>query len=467
VTRSERPDDASEGPAPRPGPHVLIIGGGASGVLMATQLLSRPEKSFRVTIVEGQHTLGCGVAYSTRDPDHLLNTRVQNMSAWPDQPDHFLNWLRTKPQTRTLDGQSFVGRETYGAYLASLLAPWTGAEGARRLRCVQQTCVGISETPNGVTALLEDGQSLIGDTLVIATGHVLPEPDPCGLILGPWQDPGPIEPTQRVVIIGTGLSMVDQALSLLKSGHRGEIVALSRRGLLPRTHTTTNPVRLTLADIPRFVPTSVLLHWLRGLVAKTETAGGNWRDVIDGIRPFVRTIWRALPPVERARFLRHGATWWDVHRHRIPPASAEVIRLAQMRGQLVIRRAAFLGASAGPDNTRVVKVRAVQSDQIDHIPAGLVIDCRGIRRDPEHNAAPLVKNLLTRGMARVDLMRLGLDVSVDCRLINQTGEASARIRVIGPASRAAFWEITSIPDIRDQVAVLASKLTTPTRLGAD
>lgn len=143
-----------------------------------------------------------------------------------------------------------------------------------------------------------------------------------------------------------------------------------------------------------------------------------------------------------------------------PPASAEAINAAKARGQLVVRRRAFVGASTGLDATRIVQFRPVQTDQIDTIPASLIVDCRGIRRDPEHNATPLVKNLLDRGLARIDPLRHGLNVSIACRLINQGGEACTRIRVIGPASRAAFWEITAIPDIREQTHMLAASLQT-------
>ena len=45
-----------------------------------------------------------------------------------------------------------------------------------------------------------------------------------------------------MVIIGTGLSMVDQALSLLNKGHRGPILAYSRRGLLPLPHAASKPL---------------------------------------------------------------------------------------------------------------------------------------------------------------------------------------------------------------------------------
>ena len=79
-------------------PHVIIIGGGASGVLLAAHLLRDPATPLRVTVIEGSHMLGCGVAYSTADPNHLLNTRVANMSAFPDDPDHFRRWLAARGQ---------------------------------------------------------------------------------------------------------------------------------------------------------------------------------------------------------------------------------------------------------------------------------------------------------------------------------------------------------------------------------
>ena len=75
--------------------HVLVIGGGASGVLMTAHLLMQP--AITVTVVEKGDLLGCGIAYSTKDPGHLLNTRVSNMSAFARDPDHFRRWLAARP----------------------------------------------------------------------------------------------------------------------------------------------------------------------------------------------------------------------------------------------------------------------------------------------------------------------------------------------------------------------------------
>jgi len=83
--------------------------GGASGVLLAAQLLRRGRGRVAVTILEKGARLGCGVAYSTSDPQHLLNTSVANMLAYPDQPEHFLEWLRGR-QGQEVDPQSASSR---------------------------------------------------------------------------------------------------------------------------------------------------------------------------------------------------------------------------------------------------------------------------------------------------------------------------------------------------------------------
>ncbi|MDP3341884.1 FAD/NAD(P)-binding protein [Frigidibacter sp.] len=440
------------------GPHVVVIGGGASGVLMATHLLSRQDVAFRVTIIEGRHAPGRGVAYSTDDPDHLLNTRAHNMSAFPNDPGHFLNWLRTRSDGRGVTGQCFVSRSTYGSYLSSLISPWLQGAGPQRLRFVHQTALRLQETPAGVVVHLGDGQSVIGDIAVLATGHVLEAPDPQGLLLGAWDDPDDFDRGARVVIIGSGLSMVDRVITLLKAGHRGEILCVSRRGQLPRTHRPTKPLALTLAEIPLGAPMTVLIGWARGLARQAEQQGGTWRDAVDGIRPHVKAIWRNLPLAERSRFLRHAATWWDVHRHRIPPASEATLQQAMATGQMRVMRGSFLRAERLPGGQAGARILPSGSATPLILPATLIFDCRGIRRDPARHASPLIADLLRRGSARVDPLNIGLDVGSSCRLLGKDDWASGKLFAIGPVSRAAFWEITAIPDIREQTSRLAAVL---------
>ncbi|WP_444455414.1 FAD/NAD(P)-binding protein [Rhodobacter capsulatus] len=247
--------------------HVLVIGGGASGVLMAFHVL-RAASETRVTLIERSPGIGIGLAYATEDPDHLLNTRVINMSALPEDPEHFLRWLWQA--NRAVSGASFVSRATYGRYLESLLAPWASGP---RLRLVQAEAVRLTEAPPGrVTLTLDDGQTVIADHAILATGHPRPV-----AVRGLQADVTqvPLDPDLPVAILGTGLSMVDQVTTLLKSGHRGTIFALSRRGLLPRVHGPGTPLATSLGEVPLGAPASVLLHWLRRQVRRAEIAGGT------------------------------------------------------------------------------------------------------------------------------------------------------------------------------------------------
>lgn len=436
--------------------HVAIVGGGASGVLMAIHLLDRKDADFRVTILEGRNMLGCGIAYSTQDPGHLLNTRVSNMSAFARDPDHFRRWLAARPGLPS-DELCFVGRATYGAYLSDLLRACQSGPGRGRLSCIRQTCTGLRRKGGGFVLELEGGASLLADQVILATGHSRPEGDPSGLLTGAWDTIPATDPDGRVLIVGTGLSMIDQALSLLAQGHRGEILALSRRGLLPRAHGPAVPLILSVADVPLGAPVSALFRWARRLARQAELQGGSWRDAIDAIRPHVRRLWTGLSTEERARFLRHAAPWWDVHRHRMPPASAERIGKAMARGQLRVMRGAFLSARPGQGGV-VAELRLPGGAGRLELTAARIIDCRGIRRDLRRHGSPLVRTMLAKGQVRLDPLRIGLDVASDGTLRDAAGARIEGLFAIGPASRAAFWEITAIPDIREQVAALAASL---------
>ena len=432
--------------------HVLVIGGGASGVLMTAHLLRQAGAA--VTLVEKGDLLGCGIAYSTTDPDHLLNTRVHNMSAFPDQPHHFQDWLAARGQDPGPDG--FVSRTTYGQYMGDLLAPW---KHDGRLTILRGEMVALDHDEGGVTGRLSDGRTVRADHAILATGHAVPEPQPD--LDSAWSFQGAVDPDSRVVIIGSGLSMVDQTLSLLKAGHRGEIVSLSRHGLLPLAHGTVLPHPVPVQPVPG-AEISALLHWGRSLAREAEAAGGSWRDAVDSIRPHVHRIWRDMSLPQRRRFMRHAGSWWGVHRHRIPPASWDTLCDALTRGQLVIRRGTFERAEGMKDH-RLAHVRRPDGTRTT-IAAARIVDCRGILRDLEAHGSPLIRDLLSRGTARMDPLRIGLDVALDARLIDRTGTPVDRIRALGPVSRAAFWEITAIPDIREQAARLA---TSPCRQEAD
>lgn len=460
----DHPDCVPNPPSARPacrGPHVLIVGGGASGVLAAAHLL-RAAPSAHVTVVEPNDRLGAGLAYATADRTHLLNVCAGRMSALADDPGHFLGWLARQGQDD--DAGRFVPRRVYGAYLADLLTPWRTTR-QPRVRHIRSVCVDLAAGPQGITATLADGSTLCADHAILATGHTLPQ------AVAQVDPPAPsatAEATpqgERVLILGTGLTMVDHVLSLLDQGFCGQITAVSRRGLLPMAHRPATALPLAAGDIPIGLPVSRLCRWLRDLARLAEHRGGTWRDAMEALRPQTQRIWRNMSEAERARFLRHGQRWWDIHRHRMPPSSELRLWAALDSGQLGIVRAEVVSVGELAGGVTAL-IRPFGGSELEVLRADRVLDARGLRWNP--SLSPLLAQLLAQGTIRVGPLGLGLDLSAESAVIGADGRSSDRIWSIGPPARAAFWEITAIPDIREQAARLAAHLagtvTTDARL---
>ncbi|MCP1845562.1 putative NAD(P)/FAD-binding protein YdhS [Bradyrhizobium sp. USDA 4524] len=439
--------------------HAIIIGGGASGVLLAYQLLQNRELGFRVTLIERRLAIGRGPAYHTSNPEHVLNVRAANMSALPEDPEHFWRWLSNRREgPQCPDPYCFVPRRTYGDYLASLVTPFTSSEGgARRLTIVHGQCVDVVEGTAGVTVTLDSSSSHTGDVAVLATGNESPVARfPCDA--DPWAAPSTsVDGDATVLILGTGLTMVDYLLSLLRGGHRGQIVAMSRRGLLARAHRRTDPARIDESDVPFGASASQLLRWLRVRIEAQMAAGGDWRSVIDALRPHTQRLWQELPLASRRRFLEHARAWWDIHRHRTAPEVEMRLTQVLASGRLSLVAAKITGIEPNASGALVRYRRRGQQDTAS-LQVGLIVDCTGIVKDPRATDNPVIQCLFEHGLARADALQIGIDIANDCAVINRNGIASRRLFAVGPLTRAAFWEIVAIPDIRNQCAKLAPRL---------
>jgi uncharacterized NAD(P)/FAD-binding protein YdhS len=436
----------------------IIIGGGASGVLLAAHLLRNPAPLV-VTLVEQREELGAGVAYSTNDRSHLLNVRASNMSAFPDDEEHFVRWLRQHAPDIAGHLPSpffFAPRYLYRDYLAGLLAQHFATG---RLRRVQATAVSLAEGAADVTVRFSDGSSLQADKAIIATGNEGPRLSPAPWRYDGWRSAPPpeIAADAPVVMIGTGLTMVDWVLTLLHAGHTGPITAFSPHGLMPKSHRPTRAKTLRAAEVSFGQPLSYLTDWLRSEVALVEEAGGDWRSVIDALRPHTQRLWQAFSIAEKRRFLRHGRAWWDQHRHRIAPAAAEKLAAARASGQLRIipaRLEGFNERDGGVD----VSIAHSKTGRRELLHAKAVFECRGRAGDIKRTENPILQSLLRNGQARPDALQLGLDVSGEYAIIGANGESSRNVYAIGPVTSGVFWEVTAVPDIRLQAAGVAASL---------
>jgi uncharacterized NAD(P)/FAD-binding protein YdhS len=428
-------------------PPVAVIGGGFSGTMVAAQLA---RKGVDAVLIDGSGRAGLGVAYSTREPAHVLNVRAEVMSAWPDDLEHFVRLVEEEGGTR----HDFVQRRQFGRYLKAILQDGvvTG-----RLRLVEEQAVSAEPGEGGWNVGLEDGDSIEASGLVLAIGNQPPEPMPFGrdsarVINNPWgaEALAAVEDLaashEDVLLVGTGLTMVDAVLSLDAAGHRGRIVGLSRRGLIPRGHAEFTPALVEAAEVPHG-NVRALWRWLRHRSAEV-----SWRAAIDALRPHSQRLWQSLPPGEQKRFSRHARPWWDVHRHRIAPEVAQRLHEMVAEGRLEII-AGRIQSVEEDGNALAVSYRRRGASRVVEARFAYMINCTGPLGTISRTRDPMLKGLLAEGLVRPDQLGIALDVDERSRVAG-----AERAWAMGPLTKGRYWEIIAVPDIRYQAAAVAEDI---------
>jgi len=447
---------------------VIIIGGGATGAMVAWHLLRhRPDLGRHgVTIIEPRELLGAGQAYGTHDPQHRINVPASRMSMQTDKPSDFRDWLdldaiaAIDPDAFLPSGDLYPSRALFGRYLAARLAPYleTG-----RLRHLRGKAEDITREDDLWHVTLEDGAALAARHLVLATTHPAPSlpsalaplADDARIISNPWHGDAlsGIAPNDRVAIIGTGLTMADIVASLTARGHRREILAFSRRGLRPRAHAAQASA---LSDILRLIPSPTALGLLQRIrSALHDHQDLSWHEIIDAVRKQGRGLWCALSDTERRRLIRHLRPFWDVHRFRIAPQVDHILEARLKEGRLNLRAARLLSAAIRPEGVSLTlrPRRGTEETQIvDH-----VINTTG----PDHagivNRTPYLKALADAGLLEADPVGLGLHTGPDHHARVGTRSISG-LMIAGPLSRGQFGELMGLPEVTENAQSVAGSL---------
>lgn len=446
------------------GRKIAIIGGGFSGSILAVHLLRRCEKGDLVYLVEKSERFGPGLAYATGNASHMLNVRAGNMSAFPEEPSQFVDWLKAHgellPPETAIDENTFVPRGVYGSYIQSLIAEaLKGADDSAMLSLIPDEAIGMKPQEKGYAVELLSGRPLKVDAVVLALGNQPPDTSLAGYFGNPW-DPeavGYIPPKAAVMILGTGLTMIDTVLSLRERGHNGPIFAFSRRGLLPRQHRAVRALPPAALDEWQGKSLSALLRQARTRIAALKAEGQDWRALIDSLRGITQPLWKGLSLADKQRFLRHLRPWWDVHRHRCAPQVWREIETALDSGQLLVRSARI---NAMKPSRVGIEVRYTRrgSQMENTLNVNRVINCSGPSRGYATTRDPLARALLDQGLMRPDELDLGVDVDAHGAVIDAQGQPANGLFAIGPMTQGTFWEIIAVPDIRNQCAEVAARL---------
>jgi uncharacterized NAD(P)/FAD-binding protein YdhS len=414
----------------------VIVGGGASGTLVAARLLAAPRPPSEVVLIEKSAAVGRGVAYSTPHREHVLNVPAGRMSALAEDPEHFMRWLGAAPN-------SYPPRAIYGDYLNALLDE---AGTVRRIKSDVQRI-----TIEGDRAIVDD---IDADLVVLAMGHLATRfpIDAENVVVDPWAE-GALDSLPldgELFIAGTGLTMVDIVLNLRRRGHQGTIHALSRHGLVARPHPRQRATFPVDTGVSETAGIRELVRRVRIAVDKAHDEGKGWEDVMDTLRPIGGQIWQRLSVDDRKRFLRHVRPFWEVHRHRMAPEVANEFERLRDEGYVRIYAGRLLRAKHG-----VIEFTSRHDGSMQTLRVAGAINATGPSSDWRNHAPPLVRSLIADRHARIDSLGLGLDATADGHLLDANGNRQERLVAIGPLLRGVLWETTAIPEIREQARRIA------------
>jgi uncharacterized NAD(P)/FAD-binding protein YdhS len=452
---------------------IVILGAGFTGTSLAVELHRRGNRPQRVALVSGAPEFAKGVAYSTPYDEHLLNVPAGNMSALADEPEHFVAWLRERFRDPNWCGEQpaqplakqFVPRKIYGQYLRSLLDS-TVAPSAAGVEVERKNSEARSVTrgDGGWRIVLADDSTLQASSVVLATGNQAPAPLLGNLtddlwLNNPWQWDRLRQFAQKpsLLLVGTGLTMVDVLLSLARDGHSGRVTACSRRGLLPQAH------RWHVAPTSFAVDTAVARRGPEPLRAQLEKhfaehPDEDWRGAIDSLRPHTQPIWKSWSEEARANFLAKHRAQWDVRRHRIAPPVARQLDELRQSGRLEVVKAGALAAEPTSDGRLVVTLSPAEGQAPIQRTVDGAINCTGPTANVATGPSALLRGLAEAGHLRPDAHRLGVDVTDGGQVLDGQGTPNQGLFAAGPLTKSQLWEIVAVPDIRRQTAALARQL---------
>jgi uncharacterized NAD(P)/FAD-binding protein YdhS len=448
---------------------IVIVGAGYCGSVLAANLLRSPGRR-DIVLIERGTSIGRGVAYASHEVPYVLNVPAGRLSVQPGDPLHFLRYVRqSRPDA---DAEDFMPRSMYGDYLQDVLdeAERAAPPGVALKRVFGEVTgieQGVGDKP--LRVLIAGREPVSADRAVLALGNPPSAVHPWarGLlrhpayIHDPWSMPRTLRAEHSVLVVGSGLTMVDVVFALSRESGRMPLVrTISRHGLLPLGQTIFRP-KAVQDDAESLLSNAGsirrVLALSRALCVRVEKMGGDWREVVTFIRHLAPDLWRRMPDPERRRFLRHVQSYWDVHRHRVPPSMAARVDHMRRGGRLKIYAGRIRELVPEGDELRVMWRRRGGGEN-ESFAVNAVINATGPDYALRRSADPLVRSLRAAGMLSEDPLNLGLRTARHGACVAADGSANPHLFYLGPMLRADHWEATAAPELRVHAEQLARHL---------
>ncbi len=454
-------------------PVIAIIGGGFCGTFTLIQLINRAKNPLHIILINKNYPLVKGIAYGTTDEKHLLNVAAGKMSAFVDNPDHFVQWIKSKKSCNKYVTDdlplAYLPRSIYGEYLNSIF------EDAVKQKPSFVECTILNDEAkdivpmvNKYNVVLHGNKAITADKIILATGNFPPQSLPIkderfytskNYFGNPWNASATedIRPDDTILVLGTGLTMMDTALSIVKDNFHGKIVALSKNGLLPLFHKKRKPYPQILDDLRPPYRLQELYEVYFKHIEEVLAQGNSAEALMDAIRPKVQEIWMSLSTAEKIQFMDHVKPFWNVTRHRASQQVHEAITKLIEKNILFISAGRLISMTEAGNSIEII-FREKKTLKNKIIRVNRVINCTGPETDITKINDELIRNLLNRGFIAPDELKLGVNALPDGAILQGDNSLSKFLFTIGTNLKGILWESTAVPELRLQAQQLATEL---------
>lgn len=449
---------------------IAIIGGGFSGAATAIHICRSYQKPLKVLFFNHGYPTAKGIAYSSQSKYHVLNVAACKMSLFNNEPLHFVNWVRNNYaefNDENLENK-FLPRSIFGEYVVHHFSNARKNILSVEVVEIKKQVTDIEFVNGKYTVVTSENEKHSADKILYAPGNFMPEiPKSVSNELieskyyfsNPWTDDAidNLNNNDDVLILGTGLTMVDTVLSLVERKLQGNIIAASTHGFFPLPHRKYEPYSDILIELKRPYSINQIFDVFRKHVKEARKRNLFGAAVVDALRPFTQDIWLQLDLSEKKRFINHVRHTWGLARHRLPVEVYERITPLLQSGKLKI-----LAGRIKESKLTDGKVEVMITERKSQIPvfmkAQRIINCTGPQTNITKINDSLMQNLLKRNLIEPDELDLGIRATAYGNVITEN-KISTSFFTIGSTLRGVLWESTAVPEIRVQAERVAKLLT--------
>lgn len=453
-------------------PVIVIIGGGFCGLMTAVHLCKQATSGLDIKIINKNYPFANGVAYSAHTLKYLLNVPAQNMGAFPDKPSGFTDWLIQNKiyatEEREILNKTFQPRKLYGNYLKDV---WQNAVATKPgfvdIEIINDVAEDIIFDKNQYKIVLENGNILPADTIVLATGNSKPQQlfvnnkplNECkNYFENPWSSDciNDVNHLHSILIVGNGLTMIDTVLGLKENGFKGTIYTISPNGfsLMPHRHVGTK-YNLLHHEIEHVKSLAQLRRIVYRHIIKIRNFGLSPELVTDALRSSTVKLWQEFTIEEKKIFLKELSYQWNVVRHRTPHHVYDYLLRLKDEKKFSPYTGTIKNFSAENGYVNIVYNNKI-SGKDAQLTVERIINCTGPNSNLKQSDNILLRNLALKGFIVADEFNLGIETSDDdYSIVDAHNFNHKNIFTLGSNLKGKLWESVAVPELRVQAAVTA------------